>query len=216
MSSNKTIFFSFHTTPIFLIIYSTVVATSFGKQTQKDNADSGVAFITPAGPSRAESPLSQGPRMTLTFVKTLYILSVLLKPTSPNSLNVTWKVLKGDTIRLRPWFIIRRVSWVYIVAYTNGRCKDYKDDWLQRGLLHSFWRQEILAWNLVFISPGGHFGRRYVSPMATRHIVQSSLKVRDGVSFFFKMESAQPVPFLPHYLTLSSISTKYTNLEGLF
>ena len=102
MSSNKTIFFSFHTTPIFVIIYSTVVATSFGKQTQKDNADSGVAFITPAGPSRAESPLSQGLRMTLTFVKTLYILSVLLKPTSPNSLNVTWKVLKGDTIRLRP------------------------------------------------------------------------------------------------------------------
>ena len=100
MSSNKTIFFSFHTTPIFLIIYSTVVATSFGKQTQKDNADSGVAFITPAGPSRAESPLSQGPR--LTFVKTLYILSVLLKPTSPNPLNLAWKVLKGDTIRLRP------------------------------------------------------------------------------------------------------------------
>ena len=49
----------------------------------------------------------------------------------------------------------------------------------------------------MFISPGGQFGRGYVIPMATRHIVQSSLKVRDGVSFFFKMESAQPVPFLP-------------------
>ena len=35
-------------------------------------------------------------------------------------------------------------------------------------------------------------------PMALKHIVQSSLKVQDGVSFFFKMESAQPVPFLPH------------------
>ena len=49
----------------------------------------------------------------------------------------------------------------------------------------------------MFISPGGQFGRVYVIPMATRHIVQSSLNVRDGVSFFFKMESAQPVPFLP-------------------
>ena len=40
-------------------------------------------------------------------------------------------------------------------------------------------------------------GCKYVIPMATRHIVQSSLKVQDGVSFFFKMESARPVPFLP-------------------
>ena len=32
-------------------------------------------------------------------------------------------------------------------------------------------------WNLVFIGPGGQFGHRYVIPMATRHIVQSSLKV---------------------------------------
>ena len=37
--------------------------------TQKDNADSGVQFIGPAGP-----PLSQGPRAV--FVKTLYSLSV--------------------------------------------------------------------------------------------------------------------------------------------
>ena len=48
-----------------------VVATSSGKLTQ-DNADSGVQFITPAGPR--QSPLSQGPR--LVFVKTLYTLSV--------------------------------------------------------------------------------------------------------------------------------------------
>ena len=46
-------------------------------------------------------------------------------------------------------------------------------------------------------SPGGQFGRRYVIPMVTGHMVQSSLKVQDGVSFFLKMESAQPVPFLP-------------------
>ena len=32
--------------------------------------------------------------------------------------------------------------------------------------------------------------------MATRHTVQSSLNVQDGVPFFFKMESAQPVPFV--------------------
>ena len=48
----------------------------------------------------------------------------------------------------------------------------------------------------MFISPGGQFGRRHVIRMAPRHMVQSSLKVQDGVSFFFKMESAQPVPFL--------------------
>ena len=84
------------------------------------------------------------------FVKILYTLSALLKPTSPNSLNLAWKVLKGDTIRLQPWFIIRRVSWLYILAYTSGCHKDYKGDWLHRGLLHSFWRWEILVWNPVF------------------------------------------------------------------
>ena len=125
-------------------------------------------------------------------------LSVLLKPTSPHSLNLGWKVLKGDTIRLQPWFLIRRVSWLYTVAYTSGCHKDYKGDWLRLGLLDSFWQWEFLVWNLVFISLGGRFGRRYVIPMATRHMVQSSLKVQDGVSFFSKMESAQPVPFLPH------------------
>ena len=46
-------------------------------------------------------------------------------------------------------------------------------------------------------SLGGQFSCRYIIPMATRHVVQSSLKVQDGVSFFFKMESAQPVPFFP-------------------
>ena len=70
---------------------------------------------------------------------------------------------------------------------------------LHGGLLHSFLRREILVWNLVFISPGGQFGRRYVIPMANRHLVQSSLKVQDGVSFFLKMESARPVPFLPQF-----------------
>ena len=132
-------------------------------------------------------------------MKTFYTLSVLLKPTSPDSLNLAWKVLKGDAVRLQPWFIIRRVSWLYIVVYTKGCHKDYKGDWLHRGLLHSFWRQEILVWNLGFISPEGQFDCRYVIPIATRHIVQSSLKVQDGVSFFFKMESARLVPFLPQH-----------------
>ena len=80
----------------------------------------------------------------------------------------------------------------------------YKGDWLHRGLLHSSGQWENVVWNLVFISPGGQFGRMYVIPMTTRHIVQSSLRVQDGVSFFFKMESAQPVPFLPQWYMESS------------
>ena len=123
-------------------------------------------------------------------MKTLYTLSVLLKPTSANSLNLAWKALKGDIIRLQPWFIIRRVSWLYIVAYTKGCHKDYKGDWPHRGILHSFWRREILVCNLGLISLGGQFARGYVIPMATRHIVQSSLKVRDAVSFFQDGSSA--------------------------
>ena len=172
------------------------------KLTQKDSVDSGVQFITPVG-LRQSFLFSQGP--WLTFVKTLYTLSVLRKPTSPNSLNLGWKVLKGDSIRLQPWFIIRRVSWLYIVAYANGSHKDYKGDWLYRRLLHSFWRREILVWNLVLISPGGQFGHRYAIPMATRHVVQSSLKVQDGISFFFKMESVRPVSFLFNYCWPSAI-----------
>ena len=85
-------------------------------------------------------------------MKTLYTLSVLLKNTSENSLNLAWKMLKGDTIRLQTWFIIRRVSWLDTVAYTSGCHKDYKGDWLHRGLLHSFWRREILVWNRVYQS----------------------------------------------------------------
>ena len=50
----------------------------------------------------------------------------------------------------------------------------------------------------MFISLGVQFRRRHVIPMATRHVVQSSLKVQDGVSFFFQRESAQPVPFVLH------------------
>ena len=50
----------------------TVVATRSCKQTQKDNADSGVQFMTRVGPR--QSPLNQGPRPV--FVKTLYTLSV--------------------------------------------------------------------------------------------------------------------------------------------
>ena len=61
--------------------------------------DSGMMLITLAGP-RQSILFMQGLR--LTFVKTLCTLSVLLKLTSPNSLNLAWKVLKGDTIRLQP------------------------------------------------------------------------------------------------------------------
>ena len=109
-------------------------------------------------------------------------------------------MLKGDTIRLQPWFMIRRVSWLYTAACASRCHKDDKGDWLHKGLFHSFWRWEILVWNLVFICPGGQFSHRYVIPMATRHIVQSSFKMQDRGSFFFKMESAWPVPFLPYHV----------------
>ena len=112
-------------------------------------------------------------------MKTFYTLSVLLKPISPNSLNLSWTVLKGDTKKLQPWFIIRRVGWLYTAAYTNGCHKDYKGDWLHRGLVHCFWWWETLVWNLVFISPRDQLGHRYVIPMATKHMVQSSLKVQE-------------------------------------
>ena len=62
----------------------------------------------------------------------------------------------------------------------------------------------------MFISPGDQFGLSYVIPLATRHIVQSSLKVQDGVSFFFKMESAQPVPFLPQHNIVNQL---YSNVS---
>ena len=52
---------------------------------------------------------------------------------------------------------------------------------------------------------------RYVNPMATRHMVQRSLKVQDGVSFFFKMESARPVPFLPHTQAASMAGSLFAN-----
>ena len=107
--------------------------------------------------------------------------------------------------------IIRRVSWLYIVACTNGYHQDDKGDWLCRGLLHSFWQHKILVWNLVFVSPGGQFGHRYVIPKATRHIVQSSLRVQNGVSFFCKMQSARPVPFHPQAQWPSMLVCVYTH-----
>ena len=99
--------------------------TPGNKLTQKDSVDRGMQFITPAGP-RQSFLFSPGPQPT--FVKTLYTLIVPLKLTSPNSLNLPWKVLKGDAIRLQPGFVIRRVSWFYIEAYTNRCHKDYKGD----------------------------------------------------------------------------------------
>ena len=57
----------------------------------------------------------------------------------------------------------------------------------------------------MFISLGGQFGHRYVISTATMHLAQGSLKMQDGVSFFFKMEPAQPVPFLPPGDLFSSV-----------
>ena len=54
-------------------------------------------------------------------------------------------------------------------------------------------------------------------PMALKHIVQSSLKVQDGVSFFFNMELAWLIPFLPHspLLMVSTSSMSITHRDGL-
>ena len=123
---------------------TTAVATCSGKQTHPEGHCRRWGAVYYTGGPTAESPFSQGAQWT--FVNTLNTWSVLLKPTSPNSLNLAWKVLNGDTVRLQSWFIIRRVSWLYIVAYTNGCHKEYRGSWLHRGLLHSFWRWEILVW----------------------------------------------------------------------
>ena len=77
-----------------------VTATHSGKQTHSEGRCRQWNAVYYSGGPKAESPFSQGPRPT--FVKTLYTLSVLLKPSSPNSLNLAWKVLKGDTVRLQP------------------------------------------------------------------------------------------------------------------
>ena len=115
-----------------------------------------------------------------TFVKTLYTLSVRAQDPTPNSLNLAWKMLKGDAVRSQPWFTVRRVSCLYTVAYASWCPKGYRGDWRHGGLLRSFRLWEIFIWNLVFISPGGLFCCRYVISMATRHIVQSSLKMQGG------------------------------------
>ena len=98
---------------------SSVVATRSRKQTHSEEQCRWWSAVYYTGGPKAEFPLSQGPWPT--FVKILYTLSVLLKSTSPNSLNLAWKVLKGDTIGLQPWFIIRRVSWLYTVLSRFSR-----------------------------------------------------------------------------------------------
>ena len=63
------------------------------------------------------------------------------------------------------------------------------------GMASDVW--EILVWNPVFINLGSQFGHRYVIPLATRHLVQSSLKVQDGVSFFFQDGVSSACSFPP-------------------
>ena len=65
--------------------HSFVVATHSGKQTHSEGQCRWWSALYYTSGPKEESPLSQGPQPT--FVKTLYTLSVLLKPTSPNSLN---------------------------------------------------------------------------------------------------------------------------------
>ena len=89
---------SFETYPE--VVTASVIATHSGKQTHSEGRCRQWNAVYYSGGPKAESPFSQGPRPT--FVKTLYTLSVLLKLTSPNSLHLAWKMLKGDTIRLQP------------------------------------------------------------------------------------------------------------------
>ena len=72
--------------PVLEIWWWTVVATRSGKQTQKDNADSGVQFITPAGP-RQSLLLAKDPDQHLwkSFILHVYVS----EPTTPNSLRLT-------------------------------------------------------------------------------------------------------------------------------
>ena len=60
------------------------------KLTQEDSADTGMQFITPAGPR--QSPLSQGPR--LVFAKTLYTLSVRAQTHLPKFLETSLDKVK--------------------------------------------------------------------------------------------------------------------------
>ena len=49
-------------------------------------------------------------------------------------------------------------------------------------------------YGIVFVSPGGHFGHSYVIPIATKHIVQSSLKMQSFLLFQDEVSSACSVP----------------------
>ena len=82
-----------------------VVATCPGKQTQKDNANNGVQFITPAGP-RQSLLLAKDPDQ---FLWKPYMPQVYVpKPISPNSLKLVWTKEREDTIKVNPWFICRK------------------------------------------------------------------------------------------------------------
>ena len=95
------------------------------KSTQKDSVDSGVQFITPAGP-RQSFLLSQGPRPI--FVKTLYTLSVCPQAPIPKFLKPNLESVKGKYNQVTAMIHNQKVSWLYTVAYTNGCHKDYKGD----------------------------------------------------------------------------------------
>ena len=83
-------------------------------------------------------------------------------------------------------------------------------DWPQRGLLHSFWLWEILVRNLVFISPWGLFCCRCVISMATRHIVQSSLKMQAARYSKDHWECKMELPSLSGWSQLSLFLSSFS------
>ena len=105
---------------IYIVLYYAfvlviVVATSSGKQTHsEDNADSGVQFITPAGP-RQSLLLAKDPNQFLwkPYIPWVYVP----KPTSPNSLKLAWTKEKQDTVKVNLWFIGLKPSPVTVDVY---------------------------------------------------------------------------------------------------
>ena len=85
--------------------------------------DSGVQFITPAGP-RKSFLFSQGPRPT--FVKTLYTLSVHAQAPIPNFLKPSLENVKGRYNQVIAMIHNQKGQLAYIVAYTNGCPEGYK------------------------------------------------------------------------------------------
>ena len=80
-----------------------VVAMHSGKQTHSEGQCGQWSAVYYTGGSKAESPLSQGPRPV--FVKTLYTLSVLAQTYLLKVLETSLDKVKVDSIGVKPGFM---------------------------------------------------------------------------------------------------------------